>query len=81
MNTYGADREQPNIGQIIELRRKGCYLSKRKLAVLAGVDRKTLDLIERGERSPHKSTIQLIMMALAEEESRIAMLKMELGML
>lgn len=70
-----------NIGRVIELRRKGCYLSQGKLAALSGVHKKTVNWIERGLVDPHKSTVQLIMYALDEEEKRIEKMRKEVGLL
>lgn len=48
----------------LSARRKACGLSKRSLAMKAGLDPSTIGLIERGERSPTLHTVALIAAAL-----------------
>lgn len=69
------------VGKIISVRRKGCYLSQNDLSSLAGIDKKTLNYIERGKTAkPHNSTIELIMTVLDKKESEIKKMKEELGL-
>lgn len=72
---------QTEIGRILEIRRKGCYLSCGKLSEKTGVHKKTINYIERGiTKKPHDSTIEILMAALDEEENRIKKIKEEVGL-
>lgn len=55
--------------QVLENHRESLGLSKRKLALSAGLDPKTVGLIERGERSPTLLTLLLISSALGVDLS------------
>lgn len=50
--------------RILAERRNSLGLSKRALAIRAGLDPRTIGLIERGERSPTLHTVALIAAAL-----------------
>lgn len=52
-------------------RRQQLRLSKRQVALAAGIDPKTVGLIERGERSPTLHTLILISVALHEDLARV----------
>ncbi|MCF7787037.1 MAG: helix-turn-helix domain-containing protein [Prosthecobacter sp.] len=55
----------------LELHRESLGVSKRQLALRAGLDPKTVGLIERGERSPTLLTLLLISTALKADLPKI----------
>ena len=58
-------------GKIIQEERKAREISQEKLAVLTGLDRTAISLIETGKRSPTFSTILKICSALEVDPSEL----------
>ena len=60
-----------SFGHVVRFRRDRLGLSQEKLADQTGLDRTTIGLIERGERSPSLDTVHLIAGALGEKLSTL----------
>ena len=60
-----------SFGHVVRFRRRHLGLSQEALANQAGLDRTTIGLIERAERSPSLDTAHLIARALGETLSTL----------
>lgn len=61
----------PTVGDEIRRRRRAVYWSIRKLSDVAGITPETLGRIELGRQKPHKSTLELINVALDKREREV----------
>lgn len=61
----------PTIGEEIRRRRRAVYWSIRKLSDVTGITPETLGRIELGRQKPHKSTLELINVALDKREREV----------
>lgn len=67
MSVTQAEATVAQVMRSLERHRESLGLSKRKLALSAGLDPKTVGLIERGERSPTLFTLLLLSSALGAD--------------
>lgn len=61
----------PTVGDEIRRRRRAVYWSIRKLSDVTGITPETLGRIELGRQKPHKSTLELINVALDKREREV----------
>jgi transcriptional regulator with XRE-family HTH domain len=67
MSVTQAEATVARVTHALEQHRESQGMSKRKLALSAGIDPKTVGLMERGERSPTLLTLLLISSALGAD--------------
>ena len=71
MSVTQAEATVAEVMRALEQHRESNGLSKRKLALRAGLDPKTIGLIERGERSPTQLTLLLLSSALGADHPKV----------